>query len=454
MNRRLLLPVLIVAALLPRLALAQGASAQPVPDRELDRIPRLELPEVDLDQARLDDEERVLRGNGAQYAVALEVNVIPWDEGQWEMARLNHARWRLRLSSPGALSLNLAFSRYKMPPEGELTIYSPDGRHRIGPFTERDNEEHGELWTPPLLTDELILEVTLPFELLGELELRLAKVHHGYAGFGEAEPKSGPCEVDLACTPAEIWRDAARSVALISVEGVRFCTGFLVNNTALDGKPLFITAHHCGVNRRNAASVVVLWNHESPVCRDGDEAAGEPGDLSQFQTGAVFRAAYRPSDVVLIELDDPPDPAFNVFYAGWDRSETDPRRTVVIHHPNTDVKRISFDYDRATATPHLSSESLAKGNHLRIADWDLGTTEGGSSGAPLFNQDMRVVGQLHGGYAACDDRQADWFGRFSASWTGNGRPGLRLSDWLDPLSSEALTLDGIEGAAVSSEPHP
>ncbi len=452
MNRRLLLPILLAAALLPRMALAQAAAATPpLPDRELDRIPRLELPKVDLGQVRLDDEERVLRGNGPQYAVALEVNILPWDEGRWEMVERNHVRWRLRVSSPGALSLNLAFSRFKMPPEGELVIYSPDGGHRIGPFTAADNEEHDELWTPPLLTDDLILEVTLPFENLEELKLRLAKVHHGYAGFGEDEPKSGPCEVDLACTPAEMWRDASRAVALVSIEGVRFCTGFLVNNTALDGRPFFITAHHCGVTQENAASVVVQWNHESPVCREA-EAAGEVGDLSQFQTGAVFRAAYRPSDVVLIELDDPPDPTFNVFYAGWDRSETNPQRTVVIHHPNTDVKRISFDYDRATATPHLSNKSLAKGNHLRIADWDLGTTEGGSSGAPLFNQDMRVVGQLHGGYAACDDRQADWFGRFSTSFAGNGRPGLRLSDWLDPLGSEALTLDGSEGLAFSSDP--
>lgn len=449
MNRRLLPLGLLLAALLPQLALAQGTPAALLP--ELAEVERLALPEVDLAAARRADEARVQNGRSPHYAVALEVDVSPWqEEDKWELVGDDQARWRLRLTSPGALSLNLAFSHYRMPPGGRLTLLATDGHPLVRPFTHRDNEEHGQLWTPPVLTDDLIVEVMVPVDRLDELELQLVKVHHGYAGFGEKEPKSGPCQLDAACSRSEVWGDPARSVALISVAGVSFCSGFLVNNTALDGRPLLITAQHCGVNRRNGPSVVVFWNHESPVCRDGGEALDGPvGNLSQFQTGAIFRALHRASDLVLLELDDPPPAAFKVFYAGWDRSPADPQRTVAIHHPNTDVKRVSFDHDRALTTLYFRDEPHARGTHLRIGAWEQGTTEGGSSGAPLFNQDLRVVGQLHGGYATCDDRRADWFGRLSAAWDGDGRPGTRLSDWLDPLATGTLTLDGLDASAVS-----
>ncbi|MEM7353685.1 MAG: trypsin-like peptidase domain-containing protein, partial [Acidobacteriota bacterium] len=322
------------------------------------------------------------------------------------------------------------------------------GSLRVGPFTEADNDDHGELWTPPMPTDDLRIEVEVPFDALGELQIELTQVHHGYAGFGEPPPKSGECHRHVACDESELWSEQVRSVALVSIAGVRFCSGFLVNNTARDGRPFFLTANHCGVTPANAASVVVLWNHQQASC---DTSVPEPQDWNAFQSGAIYRAAHRPSDTVLLELDDPPDPQFDVYYAGWDRSLADPAWSTVIHHPNTDLKRISFDDDPARTTAHLSDARWAGGNHLRIGAWDRGSTEGGSSGAPLFNQDKRVVGQLHGGYAACGEAEPDWFGRFSAAWTGYGRPGLRLSDWLDPLNTGVEVLDGMDAPVRSSQ---
>jgi len=52
-----------------------------------------------------------------------------------------------------------------------------------------------------------------------------------------------------------------------------------------------------------------------------------------------------------------------------------------------------------------------------------------------------VVGQLHGGLAACENDLPDWYGRFSISWSGGGTPNSRLSDWLDPLGTGTTTLD-------------
>ena len=432
--------LLLLAIGTPRLASGQEAS------RELEPMV---LSAVDADEILRADERRVASGRVAHYAEPIDVEIDPFGgAGTWDVLPGEIARWRLRLESPGALSLNLAFTRFRMPPGGSLELFSVDGRHRAGPWTALDNEDHGELWTPPVLADDLVLVLRLPIDEVGELELRLGAVHHGYAGFGEGEPRSGLCHRDVACSEAEPWGDPARAVALISVAGTRFCTGFLVNNTALDGRPFFITAHHCGITPRTAPSVIVMWNHQRATC-DGD-ADGPEIVAGSVQSGAIWRAAHPASDTLLLELDDPPAP-FGVYYAGWDRSAADPTWSTVIHHPNTDVKRISFDYDRATTTGHLGVEPRPGGDHLRIAEWELGSTEGGSSGAPLFNRDQRVVGQLHGGYAACGDPRSDWFGRFSSAWDGRGRPGTRLSDWLDPLGSEAMFLDGLDGATVETQ---
>ena len=415
----------------------------------------LMLPAIDAEQVLLADERRAAAGQTPHYAVPIEVAIDPFgDEGTWDVGPSEPgqmelsgdvARWRLRLLSPGALSLNLAFTRFRMPPGGSLELISVEGR-RVGPWTALDNEDHGQLWTPPIPTDDLTLELRLPVDEVDSLELELSQVFHGYAGFGETGLRSGACHRDIACSEAEPWADQARSVALISVAGRSFCTGYLINNTALDGRPFLITASHCGVTPRNTPSVVVLWNYQNSAC--GDEAQGEGLTWSDFQTGAIWRALHRPTDTLLLELDDPPAP-FGVYYAGWDRSSADPTRSTVIHHPNADRKRISFDFDRATTTLHLGREPQP-GTHIRIDRWDLGSTEGGSSGAPLFNEDGRVVGQLHGGYAACGEARADWFGRFSAAWVGDGRRRTRLSDWLDPLATGAMTLDGLDGATIEN----
>ena len=443
--RRLAL-LLCLAALAPGSILGQDAS---LAERMV--LEPFELPEVDLLAAQLADKKRQNAGEVAHYAVPIEVGIEPWDGG-WEPVSDEEVRWTLRLRSSGALSLNLFFDRYRMAEGGRLEIYAADGGERIGPFTTRDNEDHEQLWTPPLLTDDLIVELTLPTDLfaldrkeeLDQFQLRLARVHHGYAGFGEDEPLSGSCQRDVACAASPLWHDAARSVALVSIDGVRFCSGFMVNNTALDGKPLFVTARHCGVDAANAPSVVVMWNYESPACRAGDdpELVEPPRPSQSFQNGAQLRAVYEPTDIVLLELDDLPNPVWDVHYAGWDRSDDIPFRTVVIHHPNTDAKRFGIDQDRGRATFYLRAKDAAAGDHLRVGDWELGTTEGGSSGSPLFDQNQRVIGQLHGGYAGCGNREADWFGRFAVSWQGNGQRGGRLSDWLDPLDTGTLTLDG------------
>jgi len=419
--------------------IARGASP-------LDDVAVLRMAPVDNAALLAEDARNAGPGIPVRFALPLPVHVTPDSEGSWEPLAGDRMLWRLRVRSPDAVSLNLGFSRYFLPAGGSLILYSPDHKHLRGPFTDHDNEIHGELWTPIVPGDEVVIEIQLPAARWHELELVLSAVNHGYREFGRAA-KSGACNVDVVCPEGDGWRDEIRSVAVISTGGSTFCTGFMVNNTALDLAPYFMTAAHCGITSGNAASLVVYWNYENSTCRPpGSAESGGPGDgsLTQYQTGSYFRAAYGPSDFTLVELDDSVNPAFNVHWAGWDATGADASSAVAIHHPGTDEKRISFENDPTTTTSYGGTAVPGDGTHVRVTDWDLGTTEPGSSGSPLFNQDHRIIGQLHGGGAACGNDLSDWYGGMATSWTGGGTAVTRLYDWLDPTASGTLVLDGLD----------
>ncbi len=407
---------------------------------------------VDLDRVAAEDAKRAEEGLAPRFAVPLAASLGPDRDGTWETLRDGSRLWRLRVSSAGALSLNLGFTRFHLAPTAALWLYSPDYAQRLGPFTDRDNDAHRQLWTPVVLGDEVVVELLVEPRFLPYLELEVGSVNHGYTGFGYPDPdRSGSCNLDVVCAAADgwpqvdAWRDQIRSVAVISTGGSTFCTGFLVNNVAQDLKGYFQTANHCGINSGNAASLVTYWNYENSWCRQPNSTpSGQPGDgsLSQYNSGSYFRAASSASDFTLVELDDPPLAAADTYWAGWNNAPGDFASAVGIHHPNTDEKRISFENQATTTTSYLGTSVPGDGSHVRITDWDVGTTEGGSSGSPLFDPNQRVVGQLHGGYAACGNDDSDWYGRVSVSWNGGGTAATQLKAWLDPGATGATTLDG------------
>lgn len=267
--------------------------------------------------------------------------------------------------------------------------------------------------------------------------------------------KSGSCNVDTICAQGDAWRNEIPSVAVISTGGSRFCTGFMVNNVRQDLTPYFQTAFHCTVTSSNAASLVCFWNYENTTCRTpGSTASGSTGNgsLTQFNTGSTFRAGSSASDFTLVQLSQAPNPLWKVSFAGWDARNVETTASTGIHHPNVDEKRISFDYNASTTTSYSGSTSPGDGTHIRIGNWELGTTEGGSSGSPLFNQNHQVVGQLHGGTASCTSVTNDFYGRVSVSWLGGGTAATQLKSWLDPDNTGTMVLNTRTTAGMSVSP--
>ncbi|MGK0363362.1 MAG: subtilisin-like proprotein convertase family protein [Saprospiraceae bacterium] len=422
-----------------------------------DRIARTNMPLSEvaqlvmptLDNKALLEAEMAARapGRAPHFAETMEVFVTPDTHGNWEELENGNMVWRLRILSTDAKSLNLGFTKYFMPAGGTLVLYSIDMERVMGPFTPSDNEEHEQLWTPVLNGDHLVVEVQVPTAAKNDLQLELKSVNHDYLGFGSPSALlSGSCNLDVICTEADGYRDIIQSVAVIGQNGGTFCTGFLVNSVREDCAPLFMTANHCGINNAGAAATLVAyWNFQNSTCREpGSGASGGNGDgsLADFNTGATHLASYAPSDVTIVQFDDPISETANAFYAGWDATDAIPTSAIGIHHPSTDEKRISFENDPLLEGIGLSNNTSNDGDHLIIPDWDIGTTESGSSGSPVFNADKRIVGQLHGGGAACGNDAYDTYGWFFTSWEGGGTPSTRLKDWLDPDNTGTLIIDG------------
>lgn len=136
--------------------------------------------------------------------------------------------------------------------------------------------------------------------------------------------------------------------------------------------------------------------------------------------------------------------AYNTYFPGWDNSDTPPTSAVCVHHPSGDIKKISFDDNALTSANGMGS---AEANSQWRLVWDRSTTtEPGSSGSPLFDQNGRIVGQLWGGGASCSNLSSpDYYGKVSYSWTPAGSNSTnQLKFWLDPNSAGNTVLDGFD----------
>ncbi|HNR90987.1 MAG TPA: immune inhibitor A [Dokdonella sp.] len=386
-------------------------------------------------------------GEPLRFAEPFAVSIDPAKAGRWTSAADGIDSWELRIRVPGAVSLNLGFKRYAMPKGGSLTIHNADRSAHIRPFTEVDNREHLELWTPLLEGEEVVLTVSVPKERRDSLQLELGSVNAGFTDFNNPLAiRSGSCNIDVVCPQGDGWRDQIRSVGAYSISGVDYCSGALVNNVRGDRKSYFLTANHCSISSGNQNSVVIYWNYQNSTCRPpGSSASGSAGDGSraQFSSGVTLRANSAASDFALVETQTPVDPAFNLYWSGLDATTTLPTSTVGIHHPRVEEKRISFAHDPLTVTSYLGTTSPGNGTHLRVFTWQGGTTEGGSSGSPIYNPaNKRIVGQLHGGYASCTDTRSDWYGWTNISWNGGGSASSQLKAWLDPDDTGTNSFDG------------
>ena len=393
-----------------------------------------------------------------RFALNIPVDLGIVTAGNWSKAPDGTSVWRLTVESAGALALTLYFDRFKLPEGGKLFVYNPGRTQLIGAFTSENNSKLSTFATELIYGDKLTLEYDME-EGAPLPELHISEVAYAYrgisvyssmkTGFGGA----GKCEVNINCAEGDVWQKQKKSVVRVQIKratGDVWCTGSMVNNTRMDGKPYFLTADHCGTSSTalEISQWIFYFNYEGTGCPN---PTSEP--TPKTLTGGKMLAhggnsGASGSDFFLVLLNSNIPASYNVYYNGWSRETVTPSPSGVgIHHPEGDIKKIS------TYTDPLVSSSFNGGSLLShwMVKWSgtahgHGTTEGGSSGSPIFDNLGRLVGTLTGGESSCDSanlNSPDYYGQFAYSWDKNGYDSINvLKFWLDPTSSNVMTLNG------------
>ena len=391
------------------------------------------MPAIDVNKLLVEDEINKGRDIPFRFGYAFDVSYNMQNSGTW--TKIDSGRiWSLKIVAPGAYSINLAFSKFYLPENSMMYIYNDNKTVLQGPYTSENNSKKGNLSTDLVEGSGIILEYFEPEKVKGQVEISISKIVHGYRDLFPKNTKSygssGSCNIDINCPEGNAWQDESNAVAMILVGNEGLCSGCMINNTNQDFTPYFLTANHC-IEGQDVGDWVFRFQYKSPTCGGGD-------DYSYYSYyGATLQANAAISDFALLELDTRPTANTGINYAGWSRNDVAPNSAVGIHHPSGDVMKISFEQDNPIPIDDYNAGN-GPADCWRVF-WENGTTEGGSSGSPLFDPNHRIIGQLYGGTASCTISNGhDNYGRFNISWD-NG-----LAEFLDPNNTEAMTANTVK----------
>ena len=383
-----------------------------------------------------------------------DVDFSPANSGIWTTWEGGIKTWRLEIVSPEAFAVNINFGKFRLRKNCMLFAYSPDQTDVLGGFNEKNNLASGELPLAFIPGEAVVIELQIPAGVDDFGDLQINSVAHDFINvFGKKSKAdqyfglSGDCNVDINCPVGLDWQIVKRSVCRYIFRkgtGTSLCTGTLINTTHYDNRPYLLTANHCISSATQAGSAVFYFDYESDTCNGAD-------DTSVFTlSGSIVLSTSDSVDFTLLRLSSNVPITYNPYFAGWTRSELPATLAATVHHPQGDVKKISIENDPITASYQtinppswLFTESIANG-FWRVRHWESGTTEEGSSGAPLFDQNKRIVGNLTGGDANCGNSINDYFSKLFMGWDYYPEPAKQLKYWLDSLNTGETYIPGSE----------
>lgn len=409
----------------------------------LKEISKVSFPEPHI--ASLKAEDLLVDGTGTapwRFGWNNFTNLSTSNSGTWTNLPNGDRIWHLFIECENALTINLTFAQTDIPTGNQLYVFNPQKDFILGCFT-TNHLFDGQLGTELVPGSQAIVEYYVP-KNNEQGNIQISTVTHGYRTASDFQEKafgsSGACNRNVNCSEGLPWT-LERNAAVMLVSGSNgFCSGSLVNNTLNDGKPYVLTADHC---YSNPASWIFRFNWQSADCNN-------PATSPTFQSlsGAVLRARATASDFCLVEITGgltagTVPVSYTPYFSGWDHSGNTPTSAVGIHHPSGDIKKISFENQALIST---TFGSCPANSHWGVTNWDSGVTEGGSSGSPLYDQNHRIIGQLHGGASACGGANlSDEYGKFSESWEPAGSNTTnQLKCWLDPNNSGAAFINGFD----------
>ena len=376
--------------------------------------------------------------------------------------------WRLRVEASGVGALRLHWMHLDLPPGATLTASGEGSRWGGYVIRGRGSLGTGEDWTPVLDGARAFVEYRGPVAA-GRPTCSIVETAEIAAPWPPAPTQLRvlPCEVDVQCqSPDAVARDAVGYMVFSGPTGTLLCTGTLLNDTDPGTtRGWLLTSRRCISTQASASSLTVYWFFQTPTC---DGTPPSPDSLP-VSLGATLLQVSAATDLSFLQLAQ--DPSAGQGLAGWTTDE--PVGTMMsIHHPLGTFKRAAVG--TITTVPPICA-GLLPFYQFHYVDYSVGITEDGSGGAPLFNAQWQVVGQLYGTCATTSpdcSNPSQWnavFGKFSRSFsliapylTGQGSPsriyvnaaatgaGTGLS-WTDAYTDLAVALTTVSPAAGGTE---
>lgn len=358
-----------------------------------------------------------------------------------------------------AKALTLFFSEWEVSNSSVVTITNLRTREveTIPDFLINNNQtgvfSSGEVYGDSLLVEIRSPEALIKIPMLHEVGLLVTPLNKLV--------RSGECQVDVECSEGNNYQDQINSVVRILVKAgseLFWCSGVLMNAATYDCTPYVLSAMHCTIDSEpiDFSQFTFYFNYQKTACGGGSSST------NQRMNGCVKRAdsndggGEKGSDFVLMELNSQIPASYNAYYAGWSAKGISSTSGVGIHHPNGDEKTISTYKSLLTSTNF--SNAAPPNTHWQVY-WSAttnghGTTEGGSSGSPIFNSDGLVIGTLTGGSSSCiNTGSPDFYGKMSYHWTGNpNTANQKLKAWLDPANTGVKEVGGTYIPCTSPNP--
>jgi len=443
-------------------------------------IPTQSFVSPNMQQIHAEDLIRDELGVLYRIGVAQNCNITTSNSGKWKTNLDGSKQWTLRIVSPGAEAISFLFDKFVLYGKSTLDVTDVNGKKLHKTLTAKDVESHQMYNANLCFGDDMILLLKEPAYCTPS-EIYIDRIMHNYRSTGNPAAQkineSDACQVNVNCSPVgDSWQDEKRGVARIycvtgSMGG--WCTGSLVNNTAQDCKPLFLTALHCGdgSTTSNMNQWKFYFGYEAPNCTNPNTA----GTLDDnYITGCVRLSDSNDgggnsgSDFLLVQMGSLSNESqtvttlksssFNAYWNGWDANNSTTNDGCSIHHPSGDIKKVST-FSSNLNTAQWNGNGVQ--SHWRVT-WTSnsnghGVTEGGSSGAPIFKANggnSRIMGTLTGGGSYCTSLNApDYYGKVSYHWSSNGNSANeQLKTHLDPINSSALVMDGSSDPCSNPTP--
>ncbi len=361
--------------------------------------------------------------------------------------------WTFDLKATDSRGIILNFDDFYIPQGAYLYVYQSDDDANPLLFTHSNNPEGGAYSIESYTSDKMRLKYVEPSGDIAEIP-RLKVSSFGYkaddvyiSGFN----RSGPCMININCQEGKDWQEQKKGIVRMrtNLNGIYYaCTGTLINNVNEDRTPYILTAAHCfndqGVigTAKDISETEFFFDYEFSGCENETERPSY--NYIKGADSLMISLLGGGSDAAFLKINESLPLSWNVYFNGWNTETKDYaiNAGAVIHHPSGDVKKISF-FDNGLYTDSWTG-SIPKVHWA--TRYSEGSTEEGSSGAPLFDNEGLVIGSLTGGNSNCSNAYGkDLYSKFGYNFDKDADADKQLKKYLDPDDSGVEKLSGWDG---------